>query len=146
MTFVCERTSKSKIKQIISYICQKRKPKKTNAISQKITAILAQTPIEQQERLREELLKMLPQAGSEVKLKIGNGIYPEDNESSMGIFVEVHHAQKVVENYDLLAIWQIILSHTKDEYLKELEKMLDFFYKRRCSALSVGFYADNIHT
>jgi len=112
---------------------------KTDAVSQKISDILAQTPTEQQEGLREELLKMLPQEGSEVKLKIGSGIYPEDNESSMGIFVEIHHAQKSIENYDLLGIWQMILSNTEDKYLKELEEMLDFFTKDAVQPYQLGF-------
>ncbi|TAH22689.1 MAG: hypothetical protein EAZ08_00185 [Cytophagales bacterium] len=108
-------------------------------LTKKLVELLEQVPIEVCEAHQRELLKIMPTEKSEVILKIGSGTFPEEHERSIGIFVQISHAEPASKEYSLTMLWQTILQSSTHDDLEFLDKILDSFESEASTPYEMRF-------
>ena len=94
-------------------------------LAEKLLDILEKIDEESRTILQNELMKTVPTEKSEVVLKPGGGTFPEDNEYSMGLFVQVSHPQPNPESQPLNILITNLIDRATADKLEILGKVLD---------------------
>ncbi|GEM_PF-3853309 len=93
-------------------------------LTEKLLLILEKIDEESRTILQDELMKVVPSEESEVILKAGGGRFPDDNEYSMGLFVQVNYPQKNPKVKPLNTLIINLINRASTDKLEILDKVL----------------------
>lgn len=108
-------------------ISPEEKAEKALSLAKRLVLNLQKMPAESLENLRNELKKMIPQPDSTVMLKLGSGAYPEERETSVGIFVAIQSVRTTEETLDFQHFFENVFRLAQNKPFELLDSVLSEF-------------------